>query len=587
MRKKENTFQRKLYSMFIISVIVPLGIAIFIILFYVSYSNQEREYKDMDNVLESISRNVENQFAELKNIGNTFYMQNRIFQVADRLNNPELYAYNDPLTLKQAENDYCITMGKHLYLGRQDIRGVMIFPVNSEKQVGYYLGKEASDLVTVDYKGYQEEDWFVRAVEHPEHSFFLPPHERNYMEGNNPKQVYSLIQAVRNMDNNKVIAVIKVDSRIQEIQDSINVVKEEQERGIVLSCKGEIAARSELMNGEINLDTGEGKAEVDGRTYYARMQTVENTDWELYYLYSLQYSIKGYLLAVVVFLGVIVAGIALAFFIYRGQSKEMIVHIGEITKTLRQVENGNLDTQILIQSNTEVGEIADGVNHMIRNLKRYIEQEYLMVIQNQKAEYRALQSQINPHFLYNTLNGFVALNRMGEKKKLEESIISLSHLFQYTCRRQDTVFLSEEFHFLEEYLALEKLKLDERLEYILWMDKACENFSMPKLLLHPIVENSILHGMGDTDRPVMITVSAVESEVKGIGKVIIISVRDNGVGFDSKAEINTREHVGVANVKKRAELYCRDVVYQFSSVPGKGTKTTFVFPKDMYGGHRR
>lgn len=147
-------------------------------------------------------------------------------------------------------------MGKHLYLGRQDIRGVMIFPVNSEKQVGYYLGKEASDLVTVDYKGYQEEDWFVRAVEHPEHSFFLPPHERNYMEGNNPKQVYSLIQAVRNMDNNKVIAVIKVDSRIQEIQDSINVVKEEQERGIVLSCKGEIAARSELMNGEINLDTG-------------------------------------------------------------------------------------------------------------------------------------------------------------------------------------------------------------------------------------------------------------------------------------------------------------------------------------------
>lgn len=79
MRKKENTFQRKLYSMFIISVIVPLGIAIFIILFYVSYSNQEREYKDMDNVLESISRNVENQFAELKNIGNTFYMQNRIF----------------------------------------------------------------------------------------------------------------------------------------------------------------------------------------------------------------------------------------------------------------------------------------------------------------------------------------------------------------------------------------------------------------------------------------------------------------------------------------------------------------------------
>lgn len=582
--KKNTTLQSKLYSMFIVSVIIPLGIAIFAILFYTSYENQKRERKDMDNVLRSTSQNIENQFEQLKNIGDTFYMQNRVFQVAEWLNKPELYAYYDQLYLTQLENDYCITMTKLLYMAGQDLRGVVIFPVNSEKQVGYYLGKESAVLMPMSYENYQEEEWFVQAVKQPEKAFFLSPHQRNYMKDKNQQPVYSLVRAIRNMDNNAVIAVIKVDSGFQEITNSINIVEGGKEKGIALSNGDEIVAQSESLDKKIDLDTKRKKAEIGGRKYYARALEIGGTGWNLYYLYSLRYSMRGYLLAVAVFFAVIFSGTGLALLIYRQRSREMIADIGQITKTLRQVEKGDLDTSIEIHSDTEVGVIAAGINRMIHNLKCYIEQEYLMVIQNQKAEYRALQSQINPHFLYNTLNGFVALNRMGEKRKLEQSIISLSHLFQYTCRKQDTAFLRDEFHFLEEYLKLEKLKLDERLEYMLWLEPECENFVIPKLLLQPIVENSIVHGMGNTDTSIMITVIASESEIKGIGKVVIISVRDNGVGFDSSVKIDEKEHTGVANVKARAELYSKDVVYQHTSVPGEGTKTTFVFLKDVCKG---
>lgn len=583
MEKKKGTFQSKLYSMFIVSVIIPLGTAVFGFMVYTSYVNQNREKKDMDNVLRSVSQNIENHFRELKEIGNTFYMQKRVFQLAERLNKPELYQSYDPLVLKQIENDYCMTMAKLLYAPGQDVRGIAIFPVSSQEQKGYYLGKESAALKSVSCEDCLEQEWFQQAVEEPDRIFFLPPHERTYVKSENQKPVYSLIRAIRNMDNKRVIGVIKVDAGIQGIQESVNAIGGDDQRGLVVNRRDQVIARSPGLKGDIYLDMEKRNISIDGREYLSRVLTIPGSDWELGYVYSYWYSLHGYLLAFATYLVVILTGTGLAFFIYRCRSEEIISNIGNITETLRLVEQGDLDHRVEVCSDNELGVIAEVINQMMQNLKRYIEQEYLLVIQNQKAEYHALQSQINPHFLYNTLNGFVALNRMGEKKKLEQSIIGLSHLFQYTCRKRDTVSLREEFNFLEEYLKLEKLKFEERLDYMFWMDEKSGDLQIPKLLLQPVVENCIEHGMGETDTPILITVSGICMEVKGIGQVTVISVRDNGVGFHKIVQIDEREHTGVANVKARAELYCPEVVYQFVSVPGKGTKTTFVFPGERCG----
>lgn len=169
---------------------------------------------------------------------------------------------------------------------------------------------------------------------------------------------------------------------------------------------------------------------------------------------------------------------------------------------------------------------------------------------------------------------------MGEKKILERSIIGLSRLFRYACSKSETASVRDELNFLEEYLKLEKLKYDERLEYLIWIDEECKSKTIPKLLLQPIVENSIRHGMGDTDQPIMIRISAVYAGATGIEPVMILTVRDNGVGFDTSGIKTPEEHVGVDNVRMRAELYCRDVIYQCVSEIGNGTRTTFVFPVD-------
>ena len=250
-----------------------------------------------------------------------------------------------------------------------------------------------------------------------------------------------------------------------------------------------------------------------------------------------------------------------------------------------QPEKGELNAHIQLETDSEFWKIAEVINQMIDNLKEYIDKEYLLVIQQQKAEYKALQSQINPHFLYNTLNGFVALNRMGEKEALEKGIVELSRLFRYAYSSREIVPVREEMEFLEDYLKLEKLKYDGRLDYIIWLDKGCAEKEIPKLLLQPIVENSIRHGMGNTNDPILIRILAESAEVKGIGRVLILTVRDNGVGFDSRSMEAKKdgEHVGVDNVRARVELYCKEAVFQCVSRPGKGTKTTIVFPDREQG----
>ena len=137
---------------------------------------------------------------------------------------------------------------------------------------------------------------------------------------------------------------------------------------------------------------------------------------ELIYFYSKTDFYKGCILIGIFSVFLIASSVILSFAVYQRQGKKAVEDIRKITEVAQCIERGDLQQTIEVSSNTELQEIAEIMNKMMENLKKYIEKEYLLVIQNQKAEYRALQAQINPHFLYNTLNGFVALNRMGKRK---------------------------------------------------------------------------------------------------------------------------------------------------------------------------
>lgn len=580
---RAGTFGAKLYSMFMGSMVIPVLISMLCFWLYSNHILLQREEQNIQNVLHSVSQNLEMQFSESRDIANTFYIYNQVFQEAESLNNPGLYRYYDAMSRVQMESTYVMTLTKLLHTSKQNVRDVVFFPA-AEGDRAYYLGVERGQLQEITYPGYHQEKWYQEAMGNGNEVIFEGIHVPVYADGKKPVEVYSYISSVRDMNAKRAIGVVKIDVGSDMLEETLNITGTGREKGLVLLQDGEYFASSSCFTKDNSIEMlNDGEMRVEDTVYQTQSVEIADTDLELVYLDSRSSLYRGYFNMISLSLLILLTGGVLAFGNYRRQAKKMVADVHRITDALQQVERGNLDISIRLKEESEFRGIAEAINHMADHLKQYIEKEYLLELQQQKAEYRALQSQINPHFLYNTLNGFVALNRMGEKKALERSIVGLSRLFRYACSRQDFATVQEETEFLEEYLKLEKLKHQERLEYMIWTDKESRKKTIPKLLLQPIVENSIKHGMGDEERDIMISVLAKTAQVEGIGDIVILSVRDNGVGFQ-EAKRDGDRGVGIENVRERVRLFDKNAIFQCISAPGKGTKTTIVFPEKKGGG---
>jgi len=267
------------------------------------------------------------------------------------------------------------------------------------------------------------------------------------------------------------------------------------------------------------------------------------------------------------------------FLIFTFNSYRITAPVKNIINTMKQVEQGNLNVQTSIgrNMNREFTLIADALNNMIKKLDTHITNEYKAVISRRNAEYLALQTQISPHFLYNTLNGFITLNRLGDKKTLENSILRLTSLFRYTCSNEHTSTVEDEINFAQQYLFLQKLRFDDRLEFSVYMERDVQKCVIPKLLVQPLVENAVIHGMEPCDQPFLIEIYASRICHKTFGALLMICVIDNGVGFD-KNKLNGTAHVGLNNIFERLELFRSDSIFIVKSTLGQGTACHIVIP---------
>jgi sensor histidine kinase YesM len=188
------------------------------------------------------------------------------------------------------------------------------------------------------------------------------------------------------------------------------------------------------------------------------------------------------------------------------------------------------------------------------------------------AEYRALQSQIQPHFMYNVLNGFVALNRLGDRSALESSLHALKDMLRYTLEHGQRASVSEEFAFLELYCRLQKLRFEERFTYGFDLAEEAAGLPIPKLLVQPLLENAVIHGIEPSVRPCRASVSArVE---RGL---LLLEVADDGVGCDPVG-IDEKRRIGIGNVRERLALLYSSAILELSGSPGSGFRALIAIP---------
>jgi two-component system sensor histidine kinase YesM len=275
-------------------------------------------------------------------------------------------------------------------------------------------------------------------------------------------------------------------------------------------------------------------------------------------------------------IGVILAATLSYFF-----SRTITKPIRELALSMKAVEEGNLNTKGEASTILEFAQLDHSFNAMVLqiiSLLQITKEEQANLVE---AERQALESQMNPHFLFNTLNTIKALARMHGQEEIYTISIKLGKLLRSTIDNHESeCTLKESMSLVDSYLTIQKIRFGDKLHVQLELEESCSEIQTPKLIIQPLVENSIVHGLEPKAGQWNISVK--------IGKLdtnIRISIEDNGIGIpkgslpDDLNDLANSTHVGVYNVYRRLVLkYGKKMNFSITSQEGLGTLVTISFP---------
>ena len=556
--KKRQSFQNRFLALFLVSIVLPIIIMATILAFYF----QKRIYRDNEKYfstsLYSISTNLSTYVSDLKRLALTPYIYDDILNFFAAVENGK-YTKNGSFDyrIELHRQNYTTSIQRILNTAREDILAVSFMPVNPDNHI-IVTATKTSDLInTTDYP-YQKEPWYQEALNTADPYHFMVSEAPPYIRSETT--VISALHTVRNVYTKRKLGVIRIDASDKIIKDIFSSVNLSENSGFVIAGQDgtPVYQVGKVEEGVLKKLSYAGSIiHMDSDTYRLYKSDISGMPWQLIFVSSQKDIFKEvsivWSLAAILSLSSILA----AFSIFRSNSKKTALALNFILNTMKKVAKGDLEASVpdtdLLQNDSfnteELSLIAENLNEMIQKLQLYIDQSYKYEIDRQEAEYRALQSQVNPHFLYNTLNCFLSMNRIGMKKELENSIIQLTRIFRYTCSNAKLTTVQEEFEFCIQYCNLLKIRYDERLTFLSSMEEDAKNISIPRLLIQPLVENALKHGMEGDGISITISISAsIEDDT------LILKVKNNGIPIDIQ-EVYSDGKVGIRNVENRIKIF--------------------------------
>ncbi len=279
--------------------------------------------------------------------------------------------------------------------------------------------------------------------------------------------------------------------------------------------------------------------------------------------------------------GILIGGVALAMIFSFLFSRSIAAPIASLARRMDRVDRTNLEAKPIKSTISEFAQLENSYNVMIDQITTLLDVTREEQKKLSEAERKALESQMNPHFLFNTLNTIKALARINNQEEIYTITVKLGKLLRSTIDNHESeATLADSIALIDSYLTIQKLRFGEKLKTSVYLDPACEHIKTPKLIIQPLVENAIIHGLEPKVGSWFLAV-----RVEALGRKIHIRVEDNGVGFDRKtlpADLNDladTTHVGVYNVYRRLSMaYQRELEFTIESTPTKGTIVDIKIP---------
>lgn len=275
-------------------------------------------------------------------------------------------------------------------------------------------------------------------------------------------------------------------------------------------------------------------------------------------------------------------------------SREITKPLRQLTESMSMVEKGQFDcANVDVTMENEIGSLGKSYNLMTERIHTLMEQNVYEQRQKRKSELKALQAQINPHFLYNTLDSIIWMSEAGQNDKVVEMTSALAKLLRQSISNDhEQVELGREMEYVRNYLTIQKMRYQDKLEYVIEIAPEVRYIKIVKLTLQPIVENAIYHGIKYKGSKGTVRICAYPEEEN-----VCIAVEDDGIGmdeaalahiFDEKKKNRKQNGVGVPNVQKRLKLYYGEKYgISYESKIGVGTRAVIRIPNQGDRDHEK
>ena len=586
MIKKFKSIQSVIFA--VLSVLL-LGAVIIITVISLSYTRQsvfENSSLYTQTIIQQMNQNIDSYID---------YMENTSYLVSSN-EDVQKYLFGD--TADSEARDRILSQFETILDSRSDILNLGIIAEN-----GRMLINNGQRLTNQDLDIHSQE-WYTNALEGRESVYLTSSHVQHIISGERP-WVITLSRGIRNKEmgtGQEKEGVFFIDlnySAISELCDQSMVGN--QGYAFIVDADGNIVYHpqqqqlyNELQTENIDLVMNAGSDIVTwGDGINKKMYSIsrsEKTGWTVVDCVRVEELLRRSNEAQSIYVLVAIGLMAVALFFSRFVAKSITLPIQRLCDSMERVQEGDFSvSDIVVDSENEIGSLTKSFNVMTQRIHELMAQNIREQEAKRKSELKALQSQINPHFLYNTLDSIIW---MAEGKKNEEVVLmtaSLARLLRQSISNEDElVSIGQEIEYARGYLTIQKMRYKDKLEFWIEVEPSILNIRLIKLVLQPVIENAIYHGLKYKESRGLLLVKGFMKNGNAVLQVI-----DDGVGMDQETLDHIYERhkvdyhsngVGIYNVQKRLQLYYGNeygIVYE--SKPGEGTTATITIPGQQEG----
>lgn len=327
---------------------------------------------------------------------------------------------------------------------------------------------------------------------------------------------------------------------------------------------------------------------IDGNKYYKENSSILSNKLFVYTFKEVGNLYKVFIWAGSFFV-LFMAGLIIVMLIVAKEiTREKTKIIDKVVEAFEKVQKGNLEEELYIKSYDEFEVIGKSYNLMLTSIKKLIDINEEKIKQASLAEIKQLESQFNPHFLFNTLEHIRYMSKL-DPDAASKMIVSLSTLLRYSINNGILdVTMKEDIEYTKCYLLIQQYRFSERFHYHIYIERDVENCIVPKLILQPIIENAIKYGFGDKDE------LTVKVKASFLADDLVVVIYDDGIGMEEsklnelqdmlKKETNPSNHIGLYNVHKRIQLmYGKAYGIDIKSEANEGTVVKIILPINKRG----